>query len=334
MPYLPVSLESILRQPCSDFEIVIIDDGSTDGSWKYLRTVRDRRLHLMSQPHQGLSATLNRMLSEINTPWLVRHDADDVAYPNRLARTIEFIRRYPETGMFYSFADYHPHGSVGTFRTTKGTPDDIRKLVLSGYLPAICHPTATLNVEKVMRVGGYRFNLHVEDIDLWWRMALDSELRLIPEVTVGVRHNVKSISFTNFANQAINTLYVQYLLLSCLWNLTPLPYEEARVALAQLFDRRKLAFKTHIRTFNIELGQGDHGNALRELGRACLASPIDFWRRLLDEMFGHRGISVGEPPRNFRTIQNMLWPLASRARLNPEATASFNLSLPRRETKV
>jgi hypothetical protein len=60
-------------------------------------------------------------------------------------------------------------------------------LTKAGYLLAICHPTVTLNVAKTTELGGYRFNLHIEDIDLWWRMALKHEIRLIPEETVGFR---------------------------------------------------------------------------------------------------------------------------------------------------
>ena len=87
MPYLPESLESILRQSYSDFEILVINDGSTDGGRDYLRSVRDPRLRVVDQENRGLAATRNRMLAEASTPWLARHDADDVAYPHRLARS-------------------------------------------------------------------------------------------------------------------------------------------------------------------------------------------------------------------------------------------------------
>ena len=191
MPYLRESIESILHQTYSNFVILAINDGSTDGSLEYLKSIRDPRLRVFNQSNRGLTATLNRMLREAATPWLVRFDADDVAYPDRLARTIEHTERYPDAGMFYSLADYYPAQSIGQFRSTKGSPRQITELVLSGYLPSICHPTVTLNVDKTKRLGGYRFDLHVEDIDLWWRMALNHDIRLIPEVTVGFRQNAR-----------------------------------------------------------------------------------------------------------------------------------------------
>jgi len=310
MPYLAESVQSILGQGYSDFEILVINDGSTDDSLPYLQSLRDPRLRIVNQKNLGLTATLNRMLAEVRTPWLVRHDADDVAYPHRLARTVEYINRYPQSGMFCSLAEYFPRGCYGQFRATQGKPEQFRDLVLSGYLPTICHPTVTLNVERTIAVGGYRFGLYVEDIDLWWRMALQYDIRLIPEVTLGFRQNLKSISSANLAKQALHTLYIQYLLLSYLWNLVPLPYEQACQQLSRLLNPRKLEFKTHLRGFNIELGRGNRCKALWELSSAFLTSPGSCARRLFDELLAHRAISLGVQPELYAKNRNALWPNA------------------------
>jgi glycosyltransferase involved in cell wall biosynthesis len=311
MPYLAESVQSILGQTYADFEVLVINDGSTDDSLPYLQSLRDRRLRIINQKNQGLTATLNRMLAESQTPWLVRHDADDIAYPHRLARTVDYINRFPESGMFCSLADYYPRECYGTFRATRGDPGQFRALVVSGYLPICCHPTVTLNVERTIAVGGYRFDLLVEDIDLWWRMALEYDIRFIPEVTLGVRQNLKSISSANLANQALHTLYIQYLLLSHLWSLTPLPYQQACEQLSRLLNPRKLEFKTHLRGFNIELGRGNRFKALRKLAAAAVASPARFSQRLIDELIVHKAISMGERPEIFANNRNALWPAGS-----------------------
>ena len=256
MPYLPESVESILRQSYADFEILIINDGSSDDSLEYLNSIRDPRLRILSQNNRGLTATLNRMLTEAKGRWLVRQDADDVSYPNRLRRLAEFIGKYSEAGMFYSLADYYPSTSIGKFRSNQGSPEELRQIVNSGYLLSICHTSVVLNVEKTLALGGYRFNLHVEDRDLWWRMAIAHDIRFIPEVTVGFRQSLQSISSMNLAEQWLNGLYVQYLLLSRLWDLEPLPIEMVRVALARMVDMRKLRSKKHLRAFNMEWGHG------------------------------------------------------------------------------
>ena len=313
MPYLAESVESILGQSYSDFQILVINDGSIDDSLPYLQSLLDPRLRIINQKNQGLTATLNRMLTEVHTPWLVRHDADDVAYPHRLMRTVEYINQYPQSGMFCSLAEYYPRGCYGQFRATRGNPEQFRDLVLSGYLPTICHPTVTLNVKRTIAVGGYRFDLYVEDIDLWWRMALHYGIRLIPDVTLGFRQNLKSISSANLTKQALHTLYIQYLLLSHLWNLLPLSYEQACPQLARLLNPRKLAFKTHLRRFNIELGGGNRCKALWELGSALITSPTTFSRRLFDEFPAQRMISLGERPELFAKNGSALWPTAGGA---------------------
>jgi glycosyltransferase involved in cell wall biosynthesis len=308
MPYLPESLASILRQNYSEFEILVINDGSTDGSGEYLRSVRDPRLRVVDQENRGLTATLNRMLAEVSTPWLARHDADDVAYPNRLASAADYIGQYPESGMFYSLAEYYPAPSVGRYRTTWGSPGEVRDVVRSGHLLTICHPSVTLNVERAKAVGGYRFNLHVEDIDLWWRIALRYDIHLIPEVLLGCRQNLQSLSSANLESQALNVLYVQYLLISHLWERVPLGYEEAREPLLQLFNPKKTRFRKHLREFNIELGRGNRNRALVQAAAALFTCPTSFMRRLWDEYSPRRPITTGETLALFRKHGNMLWP--------------------------
>jgi GT2 family glycosyltransferase len=308
MPYLPESLDSILRQRYSDFEVLIVNDGSNDGSSDYLHTARDPRVRIVDQENRGLTATLNRMLDEVNTPWLARHDADDVAYPDRLRRTSECINQHPEAGMFYSLADYYPAPSLGKYRTTKGTPAELRKIVESGYLLTICHPTVTLNVARAKAVGGYRFNLHVEDVDLWWRMALDYDINFIPEVLTGYRQTHEGLSANNLEQQAINTLYIQYLLVSHLWNRQPLELQQVRTLLLNGFSRTKLEFRAYLRAANIELGRGNTSKALVKAVRAFFTSPSDFTSRLRDECSVRRAVTAGGSPTLFKKHEQALWP--------------------------
>ena len=148
----------------------------------------------------------------------------------------------------------------------------------------------------------------MEDCDLWWRVALKYDIRLIPEVLTGYRQNLQSFSSVNLEEQALNVLYVQYLLISHLRNRKPLAYEDVRNSLLQLFDRRKVRFRNHLRAFNIELGCGNKNRAFARGRRAFFTSPTNFMRRLLDECFPRRAITLGERPVLFKKHENILWP--------------------------
>ncbi|HYK36742.1 glycosyltransferase family 2 protein [Alloacidobacterium sp.] len=327
MPFLEESMESLLGQTDRDFAILAIDDGSIDSSLGYLRSIRDPRLTVVTQAHRGLTFTLNRMLCEVTTPWLMRHDADDVALPERVAITKKAIRQFPDAGMFYSEARYYQNGrSIGTFRTTRATPDQLRQITSRGYLPAICHPTVTLNVEKATALGGYRFDLHIEDIDLWWRMALCHDIRYLPEITIYFRHNTASVSTANLECQSINTLYVQYLLLSHLHDLPALSYEDVRDHLARDVDKPRLLCREEMRRANIFYSQNYYWKGCRHLAKAVRAHPLYFIGRVLYELRRSEAVFNGEDPQKFLEQCDVLWPETgdSTARVNSTIAISSN----------
>ncbi len=309
MPYLPESVESILGQTAGDFRLLAIVDGSTDGSLEYLRSIRDARLRLVEQQHCGLTFTLNRMLRECETAWLVRQDADDVSTPDRLLRIQQAIEEHPDAGMFYSHAAYHPpHRSVGLYRCTRGTPDQIRSVARSGYLPAICHPSVALNVEKTLAIGGYRPGIQCEDADLWWRMALAYDIYFLPEVLLLFRQNPGSLTSRNLHQQALHGLYVQYLLLSQLQSRVPERLSDVEGELLNLIAETPLMAKEKLRLFNMHLGQRRYAAALRALAESFCASPRYVLRRLRDEFVPPEAISNGIEPRLFQQRKDSLWP--------------------------
>src|SRR5262249_31330970 len=144
-----------------------------DGTAEYLRSVGDPRFRIVRQNNQGITAALNRILDEAESPWMVRHDSDDVAFPQRLARIANAISLFPDAGMFHSHAVHYQNGHrFNRLKTTTGEPALVRQLTQQGYLPSICHSAIAINVDKVRSLGGYRFDLNVEEYDLYWRMAL------------------------------------------------------------------------------------------------------------------------------------------------------------------
>jgi glycosyltransferase involved in cell wall biosynthesis len=308
MPCLAETMDSLLRQTCDNFDVLAIVDGGTDTSLAYLRSLTDPRLRILVQPNQGVTATLNRMLRECRTPWLVRQDADDISHPHRIERTLAAISEFPHAGMFYSFANYHPRGrTVGSFRCSRGTPGELRSLVRSGYLLSICHSTVTLNVRKTLGLGGYRIGLHNEDADLWWRMALHQDIHCIPEALVGFRQTAFSVSSKYLRDQIVAGLYVQYLLLSHLWRRPPRAIEDVREHLQSLLPGREFQAKQRLRSFNIHLSHNNYLNAAVALGRSLAASPGYVLRRICDEIFSSRHIANGINPALYLERKKVLW---------------------------
>lgn len=308
MPFLRETMASLLGQSSEGFQILAIVDGGSDESLAYLRSIRDSRLRILEQPNQGVTCTLNRMLRECSTRWLVRQDADDVAYPDRVEKIAAAITEHPDAGMFYSFADYHPRGrAVGTFRCSRGSPLELREIVRSGYLLSICHSTVALNVRKTLGCGGYRVGLHNEDADLWWRMALRYDIRCIPEELVGFRQSVASVSSRNLSEQLLACLYVQYRLLSHLWRLPPRAMEEVREPLESLLSQREFAAKERLRRFNMEMAERHYAGAAGALASSFRASPAYVFRRLGDEMFSSRRIANGVKPQLYLERKAALW---------------------------
>lgn len=308
MPYLPEAMGSLFAQTEARFEILAVVDGATDSSLECLRSIRDPRLRILTQPNRGVAPTLNRILRECHTPWLVRQDADDVSYPGRVARLLAAIESAPHAGMFYSLANYHPRGrAVGAFRSSRGTPQQLRNIVRDGYLLSICHATVALNVEKTRRLGGYRIGLHNEDADLWWRMALEHEIHCIAEELVGFRQNESSVSARHLGAQMIGSLYVQYLLLSHLTRRLPQSYAAICRHLEGLLSPAKLCAKERLRGFNIQLAQKKYLRAATAFAASVAASPSQVFERLRDEFAPGGQIRNGLSPHFFLERKEALW---------------------------
>jgi glycosyltransferase involved in cell wall biosynthesis len=300
MPFLPEAIESLLHQTVSDFNILVIVDGADDGSLQYLETIHDTRLRVLYQPNRGLAATLNRMLQEAETGWLIRQDADDVSYPTRVERLQENIAKHPNAGMFYSLAEYYPpERSLGLYRCSRGSPQELRRVVQSGYLLAICHPSVALNIGKTLALGGYRNLSHAEDADLWWRMALSYDIHLIPEALIGFRHNASSISSQNAYIQELHGLYIQYLLLSHLSGRKPLPLSDISSLLEASISNDRMEAKQYLRCLNMHLAAKRHCHAFAALTRSMFASPAYLIQRIMDEFSPRGPITNGISPDLF-----------------------------------
>jgi glycosyltransferase involved in cell wall biosynthesis len=196
--------ETVLAQTFGDFEFVVINDGSTDGSLAILQgfAKRDPRIRLISRPNTGYVVALNEGLGLARAQFVARIDADDLADPRRLELQVARMRQEPDLVALGSNAlaideDGHVLGDY----TVPLTHDEIEAEHLRGS-SSIHHPAVMLRTEAVRRVGGYRRELMpCEDFDLWLRLGEIGRLANLPEKLLTKRLFVGSAVATNLEKQ-------------------------------------------------------------------------------------------------------------------------------------
>lgn len=193
-PYLTDAIDSILEQSFSDFEFLIIDDGSTDSSVDIIESYEDKRIRLIRNEYNlGLTKSLNKGLDAARGEFVARMDADDVAAPDRLSLQVAFMEAHPEIAV------------AGTFiKAVDESGEEIRRYPTSHSLivlhmlfeNAMAHPSTILRKE-IFDQHGLRYDESLtiaQDYDLWYRTAQYSHLANINKVLLEYREHEHQVS--------------------------------------------------------------------------------------------------------------------------------------------
>lgn len=198
--YLSEAVESILSQTFPDFELITIDDCSTDGSLAVLKSFaeRDTRVRLLeNERNLGVTPTLNRGLKEAQGELIARMDADDISLPERLEKQIAFPQANPQIGLISGDA-------VAIDAEGAAVDEDFSLTVEPGYIKWLLHFTCPITHPAVMgrkalfeQAGGYDPEiLYAEDYDLWQRMSQYTQLSNLGEVVLKKREHSQAIGIT------------------------------------------------------------------------------------------------------------------------------------------
>jgi GT2 family glycosyltransferase len=197
------AIESILKQTLSDFEFIVIDDGSTDDSGSILRrhAGQDNRIKLYSQPRSGLIASLNKHCRLARARYIARMDADDISLPTRLEEQFGFLETHPEIGVLGTWIrDVDRQRKPIIEWPVPADPAVVRWFLFFGN--CIAHPSVMMRKDLLERLDYYRPEaVYVEDYDLWIRAAEVTDIANIPEVLVEYRVSEESVSAQNFSVQ-------------------------------------------------------------------------------------------------------------------------------------
>lgn len=195
LPFLDESIKSILEQTFTNFEFVILDDASTDGSGELLRewSQRDRRIRLFkSEKRQGLSGSSNLVVSKARTAIVARMDADDISHPERLRREWDIIESYPDVVVVGTLCI----GIDATGRQVRPR-DRWRLLRRSGYIP-FPHGSVMFRRGVFNEVGGYyQETIGAEDQELFSRMAARGRVVTLPDVLYRYRYHSSNATLFN-----------------------------------------------------------------------------------------------------------------------------------------
>lgn len=170
---LPVALDTILKQTFSNFELIAINNGSTDGTREFLDGITDPRVRVFHQEDKGLAAALNRGISLAQGRYIARQDHDDLADPSRIAKQVAFLDANPEYGLIGTRAEiWIGDTPTGGFHDHP-TDDQVLRFDLLFNNPFV-HSSVMMRKSVLDHVGGYttdRARQPPEDYELWSRIA-------------------------------------------------------------------------------------------------------------------------------------------------------------------
>jgi glycosyltransferase involved in cell wall biosynthesis len=189
------TLESVFNQTFSDYELIVINDGSTDFTLKILSHVKDSRLKVFSYPNGNQAVSRNRGISHASGKYIAFLDADDLWTPDKLEQQFEALQAHPEAAVAYSWSDYIDETSQflrrGSYKTING--NTYPYFLLANILENGSNPL--IRRQALVEVGNFNPDFTpAEDWDMWLRLAKQYQFITIPKPQILYRQSSQSAS--------------------------------------------------------------------------------------------------------------------------------------------
>ncbi|MBF0494182.1 MAG: glycosyltransferase [Candidatus Omnitrophica bacterium] len=179
--FLQKAVGSVMDQTFEDFELIVIDDGSTDGTAGFLKSCADPRLQYFSHANKGVSTARNLGITKSCGTYLSFLDSDDSWTRDKLERTHDYVKKYPGIRIFHTEEIWYKKGKILPQKKIHKKPDG---LVYENALKICCIGMSTVTIHKDVfkDVGLFDETFEAcEDYDLWLRTSPKYEVKLIPE---------------------------------------------------------------------------------------------------------------------------------------------------------
>jgi glycosyltransferase involved in cell wall biosynthesis len=204
--WLQHAVDSILTQTFSNFELLIIDDGSSDKTPNILADyrARDRRVIVIPQAREGLVRALNRGLARARAPFVARLDADDVALPQRLQHQLSYFEERPKTNLLGTWAQVID-GFGRPKRLLRPAVDGRILLQTLARTNPFIHSSVMFRTVIARKLGGYHLPFEAaEDYDLWLRFSEIGDIAILPEVLIQYRRHISSVTARRAVTQVFS----------------------------------------------------------------------------------------------------------------------------------
>lgn len=271
--YLREAIDSILGQTMTDFEFIVVDDGSTDRTAEILESYDDSRLRVLTQIGRGLAPSLNAGIRQARAPLIARMDADDISEPSRLERQSSFLLAHDDYVLIGSDALVISEDGEKLYRAQMVTGNTEIENSLDKLVSPFYHGAVMLRRDAVINCGLYdeRITQYIEDILLWLRLRRFGLMANLPEPLY--RYRIRANSISRLPREAVRTETRVLQKYASTLTLTPDDVREIANLQNKTTERRRRA------AYELDLGKiyldqaGNLPRARRHLARAVTLAP-------------------------------------------------------------
>ncbi len=211
--YLRSAIDSVRSQTFENWELLCIDDGSSDCSREIVKSIShlDARVQLVALEHQGIVPALNEGVRRSHAEFIARLDSDDLASPDRFAQQLDWLAIHPNLAMIgggYETIDVD--NNVWKVQQPSSSPSETKQALLQNNCMA--HSAVMVRRSVLAKFSGpYRSHFPLaEDYDLWLRISEEHELGNCPSVVLKYRRDLQNVSPARIIQQTLSTLAVQH----------------------------------------------------------------------------------------------------------------------------
>lgn len=209
--YIAEAIESILSQTFKDFEFIIVDDASTDNTWKIIQEYakKDERISIYrNEKNLYIAENRNRLVNLAKGKYIAWQDADDVSMPVRLKKQSHFLEKNPQVGIVGGYLQFFDEKGTKSIRKYAISDKELRKNIFR-FSP-VAQPTAMIRKKCFEKVGLYNPKYPpAEDIDMSFRIGTFYEFANLPQITLKYREHLNSATFNKLKKIELSTLEVR-----------------------------------------------------------------------------------------------------------------------------